>query len=344
MIPGFIHYFRFHLISFSLWHSLQALAVLCCTDAAQVLFQGEGASPPSAALATGTDAATASDTAAHGTATPGPSSRRPSPQLARVAMALLGEAVSRGCRVLLKAQTPPPIKVAKAPTAGSAGAETAGGGAAATWAEEPYRRLLRQALGIRLASCVDAAPLEAPEPDAHAHSDAHSDAVDLRCGAQASGHFFGHRLTNCTPWAIVACLGWAETVWRAAGEHAAAERAADAAEDDAEDGDGGALAAGCRRRASVLDRATAGPQAAALRRALAAAAVAAFDAPGGQRGGVSMRRFARRFFAVAAEGEPQPTPMEVRARPQISADGCFFLLFLSLSPKPHSPSGLFSYL
>ena len=64
-------------------------------------------------------------------------------QLSRVALAMLGESVSRGCRILVKQQAAKDANTSHA---------------------EAYRPLLRKALGISLKSCCNVAADDQPEP------------------------------------------------------------------------------------------------------------------------------------------------------------------------------------
>ena len=138
----------------------QALAVLACTDACMPLFVDEGGH----ASATSSGSPTPGASRAPPAAPPLPARPHPpSPQLVRVAMALLAEAVSRGCRVQVKAQQP--IVGGKKSSATTAAAAASSKTAISKSHEPPsYRPLLRKALGIKLSSCHAAAPLEEPEP------------------------------------------------------------------------------------------------------------------------------------------------------------------------------------
>ena len=110
-------------------------------------------------------------------------------QLSRVALAILGESVSRGCRILVKQQ--------------------AAKDATTTNHAVAYRPLLRKALGISLKSCCNVAADDQPELLEHSHSAEFEEAS----GRQASNNFFHASLTNCTPWAVIGCLGYCQRVW-----------------------------------------------------------------------------------------------------------------------------------
>jgi hypothetical protein len=81
---------------------------------------------------------------------------KPSPRLRRVALGLLSEAVARSCRVQVKLEQKRQIEDA---AAAASAAPTDDSSAV----EAPYRRLLRSALGITLASCRTTAPDGEPE-------------------------------------------------------------------------------------------------------------------------------------------------------------------------------------
>lgn len=162
-------------------------------------------------------------------------------QLTRVSLALLAEAVSRSCRVQIKTEA-----------------------SSVPVGEQPYRRLLRKALGITKASCHDVSADGVPEADGLVHSSE----IELKAGAAASGHFFEKTFTNCTPWAIVACIGWAQTIASAARAHNEGFE-----------------------RSQWLDSALSAPDSSALR-TLCEAVMDAFQDPKV----VSMRRFAKRFI------------------------------------------------
>ena len=115
-------------------------------------------------------------------------------QRAKVAMALLAEAVSRSCRVLLRT-SPPPSSELEARTGQSPMMLTA-------------RTLVRKALGIVPHSCSDVLDDDIDEP---AHMD-HSGAYDVEKAVRASGSFFLKAYTNATPFAVVGCVAVAEVV------------------------------------------------------------------------------------------------------------------------------------
>jgi hypothetical protein len=128
----------------------------------------------------------------------------PKQQMSRIATALLGEAVSRSCRVFVRAKhaaTPhPSSKTDTLPTA---------------------RRFIRQALGIKLSSCLSPTEATLPDDPALATTAArpgqklgpHSDKYSVATGKAASWRFFSNTWTNCTPWAIVACMGVSQVLW-----------------------------------------------------------------------------------------------------------------------------------
>jgi hypothetical protein len=139
-------------------------------------------------------------------------------QLSRVALALMGEAVARGTRILVKQHERNRRRGGS--KASISGSSTTGGGcggrlqrlcSATSTGEKPYRPLLREALGISRRSCVvpqqDDRPELLPAPD-------HADHYSMQHGRAASWRFFRRSLTNCTPWAVVACLGWSSVVWQ----------------------------------------------------------------------------------------------------------------------------------
>ena len=124
-------------------------------------------------------------------------------QLSNVAFGLLAEAVSRSCRVLLKA-TPLPPDTLEVTSGQSATMRVA-------------RHLARKALGIQAASCHDVLSDEEPEPPSLEHDGAFS----LQAALQASGGFFLKAWTNATPFAVVACLGVASVARAWCKRHAA---------------------------------------------------------------------------------------------------------------------------
>ena len=116
-------------------------------------------------------------------------------QRSRVAMALLAEAVSRSCRVLLRSSPPASAEDIEARTGQSPMLLTA-------------RALVRKALGITPDSCHDVMADELDEPTAIEHRDEY----DVDKAVRASGGFFLKAYTNATPFAVVACVGVAEVV------------------------------------------------------------------------------------------------------------------------------------
>jgi hypothetical protein len=119
----------------------------------------------------------------------------PPHRLSRIAMALLGEAVSRSCRVFVRAkhaESHPSSQANTMPTA---------------------RRLIRQALGIKLSSCLSPTAASVSDDPALAKAGAHSDDFNVAAGKAASWRFFSNTWTNCTPWAIVSCIGVARVLW-----------------------------------------------------------------------------------------------------------------------------------
>ena len=138
-------------------------------------------------------------------------------QLSRVALALMGETVSRGTRILVKQHERSRSRRHSSGKAFSPGSRSDSGGrlqrlcSATSTGEQPYRPLLREALGISRRSCVAPRPDEQPEPSL---SPDHADNFSLAHGRAASWRFFSRSLTNCTPWAVVACLGWSGVMWR----------------------------------------------------------------------------------------------------------------------------------
>jgi len=150
----------------------QALAVLACADACMPLFVDDDNTSPASETTT-PESSPIPPTSSSPSCPLRP--KPPSPQLARVAMALLAEAVSRGCRVQVKTQPPTVLKGKKEQPSveGSSGSSRSATttAAAASSASTPsksneppsYRPLLRQALGIKLTSCHFPAPLEEPE-------------------------------------------------------------------------------------------------------------------------------------------------------------------------------------
>ena len=121
-------------------------------------------------------------------------------QLSRVALASLGEAVSRGCRILVKQQ------VANQ----QAGRAETSSGTVPAQPSEAYRPLLQAALGIQAKSCVQVTADEQPEPEPH--TIVHSAEFDQDQGRRSSNKFFSANLTNCTPWAVIASFGWCQQV------------------------------------------------------------------------------------------------------------------------------------
>lgn len=117
---------------------VQVLCVCCCTDEARPLFAQ------------------------------GSVDEHTPEQLSKVAFAMMGEAVSRGCRILVR----------RAQAAGK---------------KDAARSLLRQALGITLKECVQPTADSEPEPTAVEHSALFS----VEHGRAASGRFFSQQLTNC---------------------------------------------------------------------------------------------------------------------------------------------------
>ena len=115
-------------------------------------------------------------------------------QRARVAMALLAEAVSRSCRVLLRT-SPPPCEELEACSGQSPMMLTA-------------RSLVRKALGISPESCHDVMADELAEPAEVKHAGEY----DVDMAVRASGGFFLKAYTNATPFAVVGCVGVAEVI------------------------------------------------------------------------------------------------------------------------------------
>jgi hypothetical protein len=113
-------------------------------------------------------------------------------QRGKVAMALLAEAVSRSCRVLLRSSPPPPDTL-EARSGQSEMMLTA-------------RELVRKALGITAISCHDVCADDVDEPPSLVHSGEY----DVGCAVRHSGGFFLKAFTNATPFAVVACVGVAE--------------------------------------------------------------------------------------------------------------------------------------
>ena len=90
----------------------------------------------------------------------------------------------------------------------------------------------------------------------------HSAEFEEESGRRASNKFFHASLTNCTPWAVIGCLGWSQRVWEWHGAHPVA-------------------------RETGLDDALAQPE---LAEALAEALLAAFD---DRKTGISTNTFAK---------------------------------------------------
>ena len=93
-------------------------------------------------------------------------------QRSRVAMALLAEAVSRSCRVLLR--TAPPVDEAKL--------ELRSGQSRTMLVA---RRLVRRALGVAPESCAHPQPDAEPEPAGVAHSAAYALPAALKASGEA---------------------------------------------------------------------------------------------------------------------------------------------------------------
>jgi hypothetical protein len=133
--------------------------------------------------------------------------------LPAVALALLGEAVARSCRVEIK------HGVGKEGRSKRSVSENDG--------ESPYRPLLRRALGITFKSCRECEEVGIPEQTSlniHGASDEHvtyadNDHYDIKSGYLWSGRFFSHTYTNATPWAVVATIGFAQVVSDFAARH-----------------------------------------------------------------------------------------------------------------------------
>ena len=148
----------------------------------------------------------------------------------------------------------------------------------------------------------------------------HDDSVDLAAGARASSAFFGQTYTNCTPWAIVATVGFTDVVWHQL--HAMlATKSEEPASEEAPPSDTrlathvqepsaappqGLQASHSDDLQRVIENAFEGPNAAGMRETLVDAVVSAFDQQKGNEHNVSMRRFARRFFPMAAAAAAGP--------------------------------------
>lgn len=173
----------------------------------------------------------------------------------------------------------------------------------------------------------------------------HDDTVDLEAGARASSVFFGQTYTNCTPWAIVATIGFADVIWhqiRATMATRAEELGIPVGEEALQGaplGDTTATAANddLHRTSTaspdlpqvhqtdlegVLESAFEGPKAAAMHEMLTDAVVSAFDQTKGNKRSVSMRRFAKRFFHVAAAASASAANNCSKEPPGASSSGC----------------------
>eukprot|EP00760_Papus_ankaliazontas_P000532 PhM_4_TR10093/c0_g1_i2/m.19692 len=120
-------------------------------------------------------------------------------QRAAVAMSLLGEATSRGCRSQIRKH--PSYKP--------------GGG------KDVAHAIVTRALRISEDSVMCPTPDE--EPDHDEATLVHSTAYDLEAGLRVSGAFFVKTWTNCSPQAVVACLGLAECLAQYPGPNSAAD-------------------------------------------------------------------------------------------------------------------------
>ena len=118
----------------------------------------------------------------------------------RVAMALLAEAVSRSCRVLLRTS----VANAGSSQGGAAAVEACTGQSAAMLMAHT---LVRKALGVTPGSCRDVLADDVGEPE---HVE-HASEYDVERAVRASGSFFLQAYTNATPFGVVAAVGIAET-------------------------------------------------------------------------------------------------------------------------------------